>query len=216
MFVVSVQTSHARQKDTSAIYTAPQLRVGFGYPTGLLLQGVYIEQKTRYQIKSGSWAWHCSYTVRKKRYGVSLCADFESDEGIWNNYVTYKVRGRNRYYYDPQGHFKLTDISGMAEFRFYYGHFMKGIIEMYGAVGVGIGYRDQTNTYDSSYYNQHFVGGVNTLGNQISTHSTPIDLAFYFAPFNFEAGKRYTIYNEVGIGNKGVLVFGVGYRFGVK
>lgn len=134
---------------------------------------------------------------------LGLAFAYEYEQGTYNDY-NYNYYYPNNYYYpiayNNYGTFTRSSFTIAPEITFNYGDFANGHIRLYSVIGMGYTFRDEviTDQYGAEY---------------TSPYVRRVHFNAYGCPLGVRAGGRLSGFFELGMGYKGVLNYGVTYRF---
>ena len=146
-----------------------------------------------------TYRYHISNVI-----SLGLTFAFENENGSWSN-------SNYGWLVDPpsnmvrinmyQGKFRRSAYTIAPEITFNYGDFAHGLVRLYSVVGMGYTYRDEHITY----------GNVNIEYNNPNVN--PVHFNAYGSPLGIRVGRELSGFFEIGLGYKGVLNYGLTYRF---
>ena len=134
---------------------------------------------------------------------LGLTFAFENENGSWDNrnYGWLSDPGTVRLANVYQGKFRRSAYTIAPEITFNYGDFGNGLVRLYSVVGMGYTYRDEHITY----------GNVNTEYKNPNVNTVHFNA--YGSPLGIRVGRELSGFFELGLGYKGVLNYGLTYRF---
>jgi hypothetical protein len=177
----------------------------------------YILDGNKSATSAGTWYtyWNNQYSGTisatfqyfvSKRFSIGISAGYEDIKGTWLQHVYDGSRTGTDV---PIGYFKRALFTIAPEITITYRTALNGQFRMYGAAGVGCSYSNEVDAYSQSYYNGHYINGVNTLGTAVEFNNNRLHANVQITGLGMRYGGKLCGHMEIGFGYKGIVSAGL-------
>ena len=211
--LTSVTVAFAQDDDRPVHHdlTGSEVIIGHGFlPSGQLrANGSERNSRLAHEVNQYTGAIFATYRYHiNRRFSLGITAAFENEQGTyWDNSYNYNYQyyyvsgGFAPNYFDHHGTFTSSSFTIAPELTFNYGDFAHGLVRLYSTVGIGYTYRNEI--VKEAMTNQEFR----------APYIKALHANAYVSPLGVRFGRQFGGFFELGIGYKGILNYGVTYRF---
>lgn len=152
-------------------------------------------------VSTGAAFISCRYQATA-RASIGILAAYEVDAGLW----LHNPQPHDPVVSNAAGTFVHTILTLAPELTIAYYNSASGLVTIYGAAGAGYQRRTRTTTWDYDTNPPQRVDEVppNLTATRMAGHISPIGVRF---------GRTLSAFAELGIGYRGIVSYGISYRF---
>jgi len=185
-----------------------ELVLGHGHlPSDEIFAG---RSQTEYNSVTATGAVFVTYRYRVSPFvGIALSAAYEHETGAWEH-SRHSKEATDPYIF---GRFTRTCMSVVPEVIFYPQSLKQGRMQYYALAGAGITYREQETIWDNHYASKFSPPSFYHDASSHVPNPAKWHLNGQLSPVCFRYGGSLGAFIEFGVGYKGLVCYGVTYRF---